>query len=313
MPPWIEKIGPKWAMVLGSIPYILMVGATLAPSYYLSVPMNVAVGLGAPLLWTGSSVYIGRCAVKQAKLNARADLDGTSKSFEKIVNDLTAKLNSVFFTMFQGNGTIGLCLSSIVLHLAGDNGVRYLFILLVAICACGVFILSTLPKIPPVNDNKDEISASSWTDTIRVAFTEAKVTLLIPLFFYNGLSLGFLFGDFTNDVIHKAVGLDNTGFVMAVFFFVNAVVSYVVCVCVYVCPYSLFPTLSSHIHTLSTVTPQEANRLVYRDVVEHHIYTCLLQFTLLTLCGYFYGSLLITTSSNVALRNVQCLIWEVVI
>ena len=205
-----------------------MVGATLAPSYYLSVPMNIAVGLGAPLLWTGSSVYIGRCAVKQAKLNARADMsleNVPAESFEKRVGDLTAKLNSVFFMMFQGNGTIGLCLSSIVLSLAGDNGVRYLFILLVAICACGVFILSTLPAIPAVEKDKD--SHSSWTDTIRLAFTEAKMTLLIPLFLYNGLSLGFLFGDFTNDVIHPAVGLNNTGFVMAVFFFVNAVFSYV--------------------------------------------------------------------------------------
>lgn len=228
VPPWIEKIGPKWSMVLGACPYVLMVGATLAPSYYLSVPMNIAVGLGAPLLWTGSSVYIGRCAVKQAKLNARADMsleNVPAESFEKRVGDLTAKLNSVFFMMFQGNGTIGLCLSSIVLSLAGDNGVRYLFILLVAICACGVFILSTLPAIPAVEKDKD--SHSSWTDTIRLAFTEAKMTLLIPLFLYNGLSLGFLFGDFTNDVIHPAVGLNNTGFVMAVFFFVNAVFSYV--------------------------------------------------------------------------------------
>ena len=218
-------------MVLGACPYVLMVGATLAPSYYLSVPMNIAVGLGAPLLWTGSSVYIGRCAVKQAKLNARADmhadLEGTtSESLEKRVSDLTAKLNSVFFMMFQGNGTIGLCMSSIVLSLAGDNGVRYLFILLVAICACGVFILSTLPSIEAVENDKD--SNVSWTDTIRLAFTDMKITLLIPLFLYNGLSLGFLFGDFTNDVIHPALGLDNTGFVMATFFFVNAVFSYVV-------------------------------------------------------------------------------------
>ncbi len=228
VPPWIEYIGPKWAMVLGACPYVLMVGATLAPSYYLSIPMNIAVGLGAPLLWTGSSVYIGRCAVKQAKVNERCDVQNSPThelpSFEKRVGDLTAKMNSVFFMMFQGNGTIGLCMSSIVLHLAGDNGVRYLFILLVAICIFGVFILSTLPKIPAVV--KDEVSTSSWTDTIRLAFTDPKITLLVPLFLYNGLSLGFLFGDFTNDVVHKAVGLNNTGFVMGAFFFVNAGVTY---------------------------------------------------------------------------------------
>ena len=48
VPPWINYLGPKWAMVLGGIPYVLMVGATLRPSYYLSVPMNVLVGLIAP-------------------------------------------------------------------------------------------------------------------------------------------------------------------------------------------------------------------------------------------------------------------------
>ena len=45
--PGSRKIGPKWSMVLGACPYVLMVGATLAPSYYLSVPMNIAVGFGS--------------------------------------------------------------------------------------------------------------------------------------------------------------------------------------------------------------------------------------------------------------------------
>ena len=94
---------------------------------------------------------------------------------------------------------------------------------------------------------------------------DAKITLLIPLFLYNGLSLGFLFGDFTNDVIHPALGLNNTGFVMATFFFVNAVFSYVV--------FFQERDLQSYEHTHQTTdTPRVAKQWESLDSEEHR--TC---------------------------------------
>eukprot|EP00940_MAST-03C_sp_MAST-3C-sp2_P003298 g3298.t1 len=249
VPPWIKKIGPKYAMIIGGVPYVLMVGATLKPSYWLSIPMNVLVGIGAPLLWTGSSVYIGRCAVWQAYTDLTLDSD-----HKKRISILTARFNSIFFMLFQGNGTLGLLLSSLVLRVAGSNAVRYLFILLVLICGIGVFILTLIPKVEAkekanaktlsislmddvdsdaVGASKsdfdavnDEIAEVSWKDTLILACTDRKMTLLIPIIFYNGLSLAFMFGDFTSLIIQQSLSLKNTGFVVATFYFVNAAFTY---------------------------------------------------------------------------------------
>lgn len=229
VPPLIHKIGPKYAMIIGGTPYVLMVGATLRPSWYLSLPMNILVGLGAPLLWTGVSVYLGRFAM----LQTRREMPGTVERdalFAKRVGELSAKFTSVFFMFFQGNGTFGLVTASTLLHIAGTNGIKYLFILLVLICAMGVVLLCTLPQAKTTkseNSNKGDVSNCSWRDTIYLAFTDPQMTLMIPFIFYNGLSLGFLFGDFTSIVLVSSVSLQNTGFVMAIFYAVNALVSYI--------------------------------------------------------------------------------------
>jgi len=287
VPPWISKIGPKWAMIIGSIPYVLMVGATLAPSYYLSVPMNTLVGLGAPLLWTGASVYLGRCADNEASCYPLGDLTKKEATFKKtltyddgkidctklkaalkehnvphddflvstdghqerlhlllskvahkkvvkaeratITDGLNTKYNGLFFMPFQGSGTIGLLISSLVLRLAGSNAVRFLFILLVFICGCGVAIMVFIPRVDAMEADAGDGSKSkesSWKDTIHLAFTNYKMALMIPIIFYNGLSLAFIFGDYTSYVVANTWSVTNTGFVMATFYFVNAVATY---------------------------------------------------------------------------------------
>ena len=69
------------------------------------------------------------------------------------MSDLTAKLNSVFFMMFQGNGTIGLCLSQSFSVLPVITVFRY-FVYSTRCNLC-MECLSTLPSIEAVEKDKD--------------------------------------------------------------------------------------------------------------------------------------------------------------
>ena len=70
----VQYLGPKNAIIVGAVPYLLGVLSFLAPSdmtvenqYILKIVVGALVGFGAPILWTGQGVYLARIAGRHAQ------------------------------------------------------------------------------------------------------------------------------------------------------------------------------------------------------------------------------------------------------
>lgn len=182
------------------------------PSALWSVPVtfNILVGVAAPLLWTAQNTYVGRSAVAAAKL------------LQEPTEKWTASYNSLFFSIYQFAGMFGNILASIILlslsEVAWARNV--LFVTLGVLSLLGAFIFLAMPSVEGANDKH-----SGLLDTSRLAFTDAKVGLMIPLMLTNGMTLAFFLGDFQTDITCPVAGSGFTGFVIATFFGVNAVAS----------------------------------------------------------------------------------------
>jgi hypothetical protein len=241
----VNYLGPKAAMILGGAPYCLMVLTYLKPMWATSLPAHIAVGLGAPLIWTGSAVFISRYAKYSAALS------------NKPIAEPTNFLNGVFFSLLHFTGT-GLILASVIMSIWGSKANTFMFVILGAIGAFGLFVISLSPSPPTpeelatiqkeltqaadveysaskgrrsgsindLNDDLDEaktgqVSQPSIVDVLKLIVTNPKMTLMSALIFYNGISLAFCFSDLSGGVIGKAVGTKTLGFIMASYYLWN--------------------------------------------------------------------------------------------
>ena len=98
-----------------------------------------------------------------------------------------------------------------------------LFLALTLCCLMGASIFLAMPSV--ICDAGDEDKLAKLADTGRLAFTDSRVGLMIPFMITNGMSLAFFLGDFQTDVTCPVAGPAYTGFVIAVFFGVNALSS----------------------------------------------------------------------------------------
>ena len=214
----LERImGMQLLLLVCSSAYVAMALSNLLqvpaePSALWSVPVtfNILVGVAAPLLWTAQNTYVGRSAVAAAKL------------LQEPTEKWTASYNSLFFSIYQFAGMFGNILASIILLSLGEVAWarNVLFVTLGVLALLGAFIFLAMPTVEGANDKQ-----SGLLDTSRLAFTDAKVGLMIPLMLTNGMTLAFFFGDFQTDITCPVAGSGFTGFVIATFFGVNAVAS----------------------------------------------------------------------------------------
>lgn len=214
-PSIVMRLGPKLSMAIGAVPYAGMVFSNLKPSYGLSIPANAAVGLGAPLLWTGSSVFVARCAFASARADAQSS------------DAATSYLNGVFFSLYQFNGVCGLLASSFILSYGGGNAKEILFLALGTIGAFGVLILLTVRDVDSAGSAKLGALVKRVSVRQTIALNgNAKLALMIPIMLYTGASIGFLFADYTRFGISRVLGASYNGYVLACFFGANTVVTY---------------------------------------------------------------------------------------
>lgn len=61
-PSVISIIGPKFAMVFGSVTYVLFILSFLVPRTWLLYVASVVIGIGAPMIWTGQGNYLTLCS-----------------------------------------------------------------------------------------------------------------------------------------------------------------------------------------------------------------------------------------------------------
>lgn len=192
--------------------------------WLIPMAVNCLVGIAAPLLWTGQNIYVSRCATRAASLQ----VDGV-EGLQQCQSLMTTKYNSLFFSIYQFAGLLGNILASVILLAFNSNGAKsILFVTLGAITAIGALIFLTMPTVSEMtSDTSNEAQSSSLVATARLAFTDPKVGLLIPLMVFNGMSLGFFIGDFPTDVTCPIAGPGLTGFALAAFFGVNSLASFI--------------------------------------------------------------------------------------
>jgi len=118
---------------------------------------------------------------------------------------------------------IGTFLSSMIMEVghAGDATKRVLFCTLGAISAVGAALFLSLPVVPSSGGGASE-RLPSLLDTGRLALSDPRTGLLIPLLLTNGMTMASFFGDFQTDLTCPVAGAAVTGFVLSTFYGVNA-------------------------------------------------------------------------------------------
>lgn len=191
------------------------------PSELWAVPIgfNALVGVAAPFLWTGQNTYLSRCASRAALAEAGQAADETTLLHWRTV--MTTRYNSVFFSIYQFSGMFGnIVASSILLILGADEVAKsVLFVTLTCVSVLGAFCFLLMPTVSGSSETDEQPSV---LDTARLAFTDARVGLLIPLMLTNGMTLAFFLGDFQAEVTCPAAGPQFTGFIVATFYGVNS-------------------------------------------------------------------------------------------
>jgi len=241
-PRLVSYLKPKNAMILGGSMYVLMIVANIAilnlkgtlwAQYLVGIPFNLLVGVGAPLLWTGQAVYLNNVA--EAKHTDPKSPFYSQASSRKIDTQETKEdYNGTFYAMFQLNGVVGLLFASILKTLfSGDGVTTVLFIVLSIAASLGVFAITLLPN--SMNEEEEEEAQKgtaniemeeeeiSMSETLSFLVKEPRIYLLVPIIIFNGMSLGFMFSDYTKYVIGESLGDGNIGFVTATFYAVNTV------------------------------------------------------------------------------------------
>ncbi|CAE7884525.1 unc93a [Symbiodinium microadriaticum] len=213
-------LGMQWLLALCSAAYaamalsnVIKVPATPSPMWAVTVSFNVLVGVAAPLLWTSQNTYLSRCALHAAALSQEA------------AGIVTTRYNSLFFSIYQFAGMFGNILASVILVAFGTIPMAkdILFFALTLCCLMGASVFLAMPTV--VHDLGDEEKLPRIADTGRLAFTDAKISLMIPFMITNGMCLAFFLGDFQTDVTCPVAGPAYTGFVIAAFYGVNALSS----------------------------------------------------------------------------------------
>jgi hypothetical protein len=167
-PKLVDHIGPKACIALGMMPYVGLTISFLAPPpcgsatdgscwsvdaiWSLRIATGVLLGCGAPILWTGQGVYLGRLAAHATEASADADapLNAEPTEQRERLSRTLKQYNGFFFTSFQMSGAFGLVASSLVLKFApgGTDAIQILFIGLSACCAAGLLcVIFLLPAL----------------------------------------------------------------------------------------------------------------------------------------------------------------------
>eukprot|EP01138_Halocafeteria_seosinensis_P008171 gb/GECG01008351.1/.p1 GENE.gb/GECG01008351.1/~~gb/GECG01008351.1/.p1 ORF type:complete len:493 (+),score=41.16 gb/GECG01008351.1/:1-1479(+) len=255
-PVMVQRCGPKLTMIIGASPYAFLIGSFLAKkeTYAISIPVFAAVGIGGATLWAAEGVYLGRCAIYHAGVNGEKE------------EDVTSRFNGVFYSSFQFTGGTGMVLASLI-YTNVDNqelAKTVLFSVMLGITCIGLALFCTLREVKPLVNAEEEqplaitngteinsgfggrtsfeakagaLPMISLSATLKQAFCSAPMAFLVPIIFYNGMSLAFFFSDYRlfyadvkEDGVYREkrlISSDFVGFVTATFYFTDSLFSLV--------------------------------------------------------------------------------------
>lgn len=250
----VQYLGPKNAIIVGGLPYLLGVLSFLAPSdmseqnqYILKVGVGALVGFGAPILWTGQGVYLSRIAARHAQnleeSSAMPQLDVLidSNRSNEASNAALAEFNGVFFSFFQANGFFGSIGTGLVfLFATGDLKTSYptVFTALTITCCFGILVaVFALPKVEALeiegvldrdNIGGDKNGEISLIETLKLLVAERRMYLMVPIILYNGFTLSFIFGTMPVLGWEKAFGKRFVPFGTGWFYLINTIATYLI-------------------------------------------------------------------------------------
>ncbi|XP_072051477.1 protein unc-93 homolog A-like [Amphiura filiformis] len=236
----IRYFATKWTIVVACCTYCVYIAMNFYPAYYTLIPAAVLMGMGSGPLWSSQGTHLTTSAMNLA--------DFTSETHEAVIS----RFNGVFFMFFLASQIPGNLVSSLVLFSGVNGGTSNetdlsfcgandcgaapaanssgsytpdqttVYILFGTLLAWGTlsipmaaFFMNPLPYYCSILPTKRS-AVEQLKATLRLALSP-RMFLLIPLIVYNGLELGFAYGDFTKAYISCTQGVQTIGFVMTAY------------------------------------------------------------------------------------------------
>lgn len=223
--PVVRKMGPKYALVIGTTGYWLFTAANLKPNWYTMVPTSVYMGFSASIIWVGQGTYLTSAACLHARdCNLH---EGT----------VIGNFNGEFWGIYATHQVIGNLLSLFLLKdgTEGDSsGTTVLFIVFLCIMTIGSILMCFLHgsevtyKKQSTDSSKSCFSSvASVAKSVMTPMFDTRILLVIPLFAYSGLQQAFVWSEFTKKIVKPALGESGIGGSMAVYGAADAICSLV--------------------------------------------------------------------------------------
>ncbi|XP_044765194.1 UNC93-like protein MFSD11 isoform X2 [Coccinella septempunctata] len=186
-PSAISVMGPKIAMLIGSITYLLFIMSFLWPNTWFLYIASAIIGAGAALIWTGQGTYL--------------TLNSTTATI--------SRNSGIFWAMLQCSMLFGNLFVYIKFDGQEDyieKDVRTMVIwVLSGLAMAGVVVFFFLPNPPKSSDDavQTEEPVPGPMEVFKEAmklFVTPRMLMLSLAFFYSGIELGFYSGVYSTAV-----------------------------------------------------------------------------------------------------------------
>lgn len=100
-----------------------------------------------------------------------------------------------------------------------------MFGVMAAAAVLGIIAIFFLPDVS-APEHVEKPKRVGVAETLTLVIKSRIMQLMIPVIFFNGMSLGYMFSDFMKYIAGAVVGSNHSGFVIATFYLVNSIASF---------------------------------------------------------------------------------------